>query len=350
MVQHEISPETLAKLLQIAKTLIARRDLDGVLHDILQSSLELIPGADFACVFLYDAEDNVLKPVGGVGFDMKVMKQVRLRPGESLTGKAFVARQPILLRTPKEIKAAQDNLSPEHDHLVREAVRRPTNPVRSSIAVPLIVGQETVGVLVIDNYDTDRDFNETDLAVAKALADHSAVAVANAKEHARRLAVSRDLQKTLHMQKQLLANLVSEENSLAGLARTLWRQIHSSVTVYDMSHQVLARVGEQGDIIHSYPIVAGRQVLGQLVIGGKTVDPIERAAIDQARVLFAIELLRRQAVEQERLHSQSDLFHRLLEGDQFAVNALIKSYHFSHPMWQMVLLARGDKALYQTRC
>ncbi|WP_053960280.1 helix-turn-helix domain-containing protein [Sulfobacillus thermosulfidooxidans] len=339
MVPYDIPPATMEKLLAVARTLTSHRDLDGVLHDLLQSSLDLIPGADFACVFLYDPHENALIPVGGVGFDLNIMKAVRLKPGESLTGKAFSQRRAVLLPTPEAIRRAQSNLSPEHDQLVRQAVGRPSNPVRSSVAAPLIIGEKTVGVLVVDNYDTDRDFNERDLAVVTALADHAAVAVANAQEHARRKAISQELQKTLNIQKQLLASLVTEKEGLTGLTQTLWRQInHRSISVHDWNHRLVARMGEMPTTSQSYIVQAGGQKLGTLDIGGGPLTRLERVAVDQALLLYAIELLRQQSLERERRHIQTDLFHRILEGDQFSVNALANQYHLSNQVWEFVLI------------
>ena len=99
--------EVLEQLLTLSRRLTSQRDLDSVLKDLLDGSLTLIPGSDFACVFLYDVEENVLKPVGGVGFEMAYMQHVRLNPGESLTGKAFVKKRPLLLPEPSHVKQAQ---------------------------------------------------------------------------------------------------------------------------------------------------------------------------------------------------------------------------------------------------
>lgn len=338
MIEYNISQATMEKLLAVARTLTTHRDLNGVLHDLLQSSLDLISGADFACVFLYDQRENALVPVGGVGFDFNVMKNVRLQPGESITGKAFIQRKAILLPTSDAIRQAQSNLTPEHDKLVRQAVGRPTNPVRSSIAAPLMIGEETVGVLVVDNYDTDRNFDERDLAVVTALADHAAVAVANAQEHSRRLALSQELKRTLQIQKQLLASLVTQSDGLTGLTKTLSRLIKRSIDIYDWKHRLVARVGEPCIDRITYPIQAGSQRLGQLEVCGRTIVGLQRVAIDQALLLYAIELLRTQALERERQHFQVDLFHRILEGDQTSSNVLATQYGLVNQSWNFVLL------------
>ncbi|MCL4351537.1 MAG: GAF domain-containing protein, partial [Firmicutes bacterium] len=220
-----LSSEILEQLLAVSKRLTARRDLDSLLHDILDGSLQLIPGADFACVFLYRGEDNVLVPVGGVGFDMTYMKTVWLKPGESLTGQAFVEKKPLLLATPPAVKHAQQTLSPEHERAVKLAVGRPDNPVRSSLAVPLIVQSRTVGVLVIDNYDTDRDFTSVDLSVATILSDHAAIAVANAQDYQRAKNLSRELQQTLSIQRKLLSSMLTPSSGIPEILGSLWHLI-----------------------------------------------------------------------------------------------------------------------------
>jgi two-component system NtrC family sensor kinase len=53
--------------------------------------------------------------------------------------------------------------------------------VRSIIQVPLTVGQNVIGVLAVDNQQSDRSFAENDQYLLSALADYAAVAIENAR-------------------------------------------------------------------------------------------------------------------------------------------------------------------------
>lgn len=336
-VQH-VPPAMLDRLLALTKRLTARRDLDGLLHDILEGSMTLIPGADFACVFLYRAEENALVPVGGVGFDMHHLKDARLKPGESMTGKAFVQKRPLLLPNPKAIREAQVNLSPKHEQLVKLAVGRPTNPVRSSLAVPLTVDTRTVGVLVIDNYDTDRDFDTVDLTVAASLADYAAVAVLNAEDYQRAHSVSEELRETMALQQRLLASMISPAGGLPDLINTLWTILRRPLVVYDIDARVMAQVG--ADLLDGieFPIQTGSQVLGSLMVDRGPLRGRDRAAIEQAIPLLALEFMKYRALEQERIHMQTDAFYAIWDGDSESAENLLRKYRLDGKEWQLVLM------------
>ncbi len=332
-----VPPSVLERLLSLTKSLTSRRDLDSVLHELLQASINLIPGADFACVFLYRPEDNALHPVGGVGFDMDVLRDVWLRPGESMTGQAFVKREALLFPNPAAIKRAQANLSPVHDQAVRRAVGRPENPVRSSLAVPLIAEPRMVGVLVIDNYDTDRDFGEVDLAVTVSLAEHAAVAVLNAEDYERVHKLSAELGKTLAVQQRLLASMMSPQESLPELLRTLWTIVHKPLAIYGPGQKLEAFYGGAVREPVNFAVRVGGRELGRLAVGQGPLAGIDRTAVEQALPLIALEFLKQQALEQERVHAHADAFIRIWDGDQGAVEGIVRKFAGGNGRWRFVI-------------
>ncbi len=334
-----LSSEILEQLLAVSKRLTARRDLDSLLHDILDGSLQLIPGADFACVFLYRGEDNVLVPVGGVGFDMTYMKTVWLKPGESLTGQAFVEKKPLLLATPPAVKHAQQTLSPEHERAVKLAVGRPDNPVRSSLAVPLIVQSRTVGVLVIDNYDTDRDFTSVDLSVATILSDHAAIAVANAQDYQRAKNLSRELQQTLSIQRKLLSSMLTPSSGIPEILGSLWHLIRRPLAIFDRDHQVLHHQGGPVDIAKPFKICSGGEELGVLLVGGKALSRPELVAVEQALPLIALEFMKIHASQQQQEQVQATLFRDVIESDPIAIRHLVQQYGLHDMTWRIVAAA-----------
>lgn len=340
----------LEELLGLARRLTARRDLDHVLQDLMEGSLKLIPGSDFACVFLYDVEENTLVPIGGVGFEMRYMQHVRLKPGESLTGRAFVQKQPLLLPTSTYVKDAQSNLSRENDHWVRLAVGRPTNPVRSSLAIPLSVGHRTVGVLVIDNYDTDRDFDEVDLRIATALADHAAIAVANAQDYQRAQALSRELQQTLSTQHKLLGSILDPAPSFDQVLRTLHTVIRRPLAIVDAAGRLVAGVGaEAPEYRKKFPIRTGGDVLGYLWVGGSALTGPERNGVEQAIPILALEFIKRAAVLREQYRLRRDMLHRVLEGDRSALHDVNQSFGLVGRRWRVAVIGGVTDAGFDAR-
>lgn len=329
----------LEQLLALARRLTSRRDLDDVLVDLFEGSLQLIVGSDFACVFLYDVEENELFPVGGVGFDMRHMVHVRLKPGESLTGQAFSRKQPLLLPTPDDVRNAQANLEPANDRWVRLAVGRPSNPVRSSLAVPLSVGDRTVGVLVVDNYDTDRNFTSVDLQIAAVVADHAAIAVANAQDYHMARSLSKDLQHTLSVQHKLLGSLLSPSSSFAEILHTLVTVIRRPASILDSDGVVVAQHARGCVAGKSFTIQTGTEMLGYLKVAGEFLGRAEQSAVDQAIPLIALEFMKRAAVEREQSRLRADLIYRVLNGDPSAI-ADVNFRYLQEKSWQA--FAIGD--------
>lgn len=309
-------------LLALTRRLTARRDLDSLLAALLEGSAALIPGADFVCVFLYQPELNALVPVGGVGFNIERLKGIQLQPGESLTGKAFIAQEPLLLPNPAAIREAQANLAPDHDRAVREAVSRPDNPVRSSMAIPMRAEGRTMGVLVIDNYDTDRDFDRADLAVATSLADHAAVAVLNAQDYQRVHSLSQDLQRTMTVQKRLMASMMGSESSLQELLRSLFTLIRRPCLITDSDDTPLAAFGGPPRNPLAFAIETGQELLGQLFVEGPVLG-FNQVAVEQTLPLAALELLKQRARQQARTYAQMDAFRRIWAEDKTAMQGLL---------------------------
>ncbi len=332
--------DVLEQLLALARRLTSRRDLDSVLKDLMDGSLRLIPGSDFACVFLYDVEENLLYPVGGVGFEMRYMQHVHLKPGESLTGQAFLKKEPLLLPTPEDVRRAQQNLLPHNDRWVRLAVGRPTNPLRSSLAVPLCVGDRTVGVLVIDNYDTDRNFTEIDLRIAVALADHAAIAVANAQDYQLANALSRELKQTLTVQHRLLGSILAPSSSFQDILHTLGGVIHRPVAVWDGDKNMVSQSGAMSEGPKVFPIRTGASLLGYLGVGGRPLSRAETSAVEQAVPLVALEFMKRAAVEREQNRVRADLLYRLLDNDRAALQDAEHCFGLGGQEWQAVVIGR----------
>ena len=263
-----------------------------------------------------------------------------------MTGQAFLKKEPLLLPTPGDVKRAQSNLAPRNDRWVRLAVGRPTNPLRSSMAVPLSVGDRTVGVLVIDNYDTDRNFTDMDLRVAVALADHAAIAVANAQDYQLANALSRELKQTLTVQHRLLGSILAPSSSFKDILRTLEGVIHRPLAVADGDKNVVSETGAMSEHPKVFPIRTGTALLGYLSVGGRALTRTEVNAVEQAIPLLALEFMKRAAVEREQNRVRADLLYRLLDNDRAALQDAEHSFGLAAHEWRVAVIGRvPDRAL-----
>ena len=307
--------ELLQRLLDIARQLTQERELDHLLEEIVRHSMALIVGSDFVCVFLYDVANNVLRPVAGVGFDMQILRQISLFPGESLTGQAFKQKRPLLFAGSQEVKQGQHNLRAENDRIVRLAVHRPDNPVRSSLSAPLRVGTEVVGALVIDNYDTDRDFTDKDLLIAEILADHAAVAVKNAQDYQRATQLSGQLRHLWAIHHQLLHSMMDPSGGLPSLVLQLHRLVKRPIALINRFGERVVECGVMELKQQRWVIRTGNEAMGTLLISGPPLTPMDKIIVEQTLPLLAIEQLKIESLFLHQLGQQGDLLQSLRQGE-----------------------------------
>ena len=153
-------------------------DLDGVLAQLLSDLGRAIPAGDIRVVYLYDPDEEVLAPRACHGYDEGSLSQVRLQPGESISGKVFQSGQSSLTRTPEEVVALSGPFRPETSQLYRRAIRGAT--IRSNICAPLVAPSgQILGTVTMSS--TAEPFAEHDLELLEGVAGYVARAIDNAQ-------------------------------------------------------------------------------------------------------------------------------------------------------------------------
>ncbi len=117
---------------------------------------------------LVEGEDLVL--AGCWGDAKEVMTKLRLKIGESISGRVVVSGEPLLITD----LANDPRVIPEH----RETIRR--QGYRAALTVPVKVGDRTVGVLSIRTRRSE-GYSAEDLRTATAFASQAAVALENSR-------------------------------------------------------------------------------------------------------------------------------------------------------------------------
>jgi signal transduction histidine kinase/DNA-binding response OmpR family regulator/PAS domain-containing protein len=141
---------------------------------------------------------------------------------------------------------------------------------QSEAAIPLHVGERTVGVIDIQSKDLNA-FSQDDLSVLQSLADQIAIAIDNAASYERSQELIKELQEVDQLKSQFLANMSHELrtplNSIIGFSRVILKGIDGPVT--DMQHQDLTAIYNSGqhllglinDILDLARIEAGKMEL-----------------------------------------------------------------------------------------
>jgi len=163
-----LTPEELATLEEIARTVGASLDMGATLRAILTSTRRLIP-FDMAEITLWDPARRLLVSRGSLGMEAYHAEAgTTYRLGEGYSGWLARHRQPLLI----------PDVSARHD--VRPKLDRPDFPFRSYLGIPLGDAGNFIGTLELASF-SPQAFSERDLLLLQRIS-HYAV---NAIEHAR---------------------------------------------------------------------------------------------------------------------------------------------------------------------
>jgi len=147
-------------LASIGKSVAALLDLEKLLGRVVDAAV-YITAAEEGWLMLVDEATDELYVRAAKGLDERQAHTLRLRVDDSLAGAVVKSGQPIVISS--------------GEHKVKTAYM-----VKSLMAVPLSIGQRTIGVLSVDYRVADRTFGTTALSLLAALADYAAIAIGNA--------------------------------------------------------------------------------------------------------------------------------------------------------------------------
>ncbi len=149
-----------------------------ILRTLLESALQVIKNAHAGVTLIWDNRLAQLVPRAASGYtDNDRMMDIVYRAGEALPGQVFLDGETH--RVEEVNFAEQYKLPSEYLLLYREATggRLPV----SSLLVPLQAGEATLGVLVLDNFNTAAAFNQEDEALVLSLTQQTALTLENAR-------------------------------------------------------------------------------------------------------------------------------------------------------------------------
>jgi PAS domain S-box-containing protein len=204
-------------LLRISTELVATLDLEQVINRALQLVNEAV-GADQAAIVLLDPETQQLVYRAALEKDSPLPQGGRMLPfhvGEGLAGWVIQQRQPVILPD-----LMQD---PRWVHLYPEDTPR----YRSALAVPLIVGADALGALLLLSQDPSV-FNPEQLTLASAAANQVAAAINNA-----------ELYRLIRDQADRLGGLVRSQQVESRKSRAMLEAIADGVMVTDNGHNIV---------------------------------------------------------------------------------------------------------------
>ncbi|HEX9018301.1 MAG TPA: GAF domain-containing protein [Anaerolineaceae bacterium] len=165
-----LNAQSLQTFNQLTQAMAASLDLGDTLQAILENIEKLIP-ADLMEISVWDAESDTFIPyrfVGLPGAGQKLeLAAERYPAGEGLIGRLAQTRQPVLIPNTE----AQSDLRGQMEPF--------STAMRAYLALPLIVGSEMIGALVLGSLSAGA-FRQDDLALVSLLSGQAAIAIHNA--------------------------------------------------------------------------------------------------------------------------------------------------------------------------
>lgn len=216
--------ETRRRLQEVDLLLDFSRQISGlppneIVKALLDSSRRVIqPAAHAGVVLLWDEITTTLTPQASAGYaDNDSLMKIKYQSGEALPGIVFETKTS---RREDELNFARDYaLSADNLFLYRQATggRLPV----SSLLIPIISGTQGLGVLVLDNFNTQAAFKDEDETLLLSLAQQVALSLENVRlvqtslERARQLQALNDIATSLTSSLQsneLVASLLEQLN------------------------------------------------------------------------------------------------------------------------------------------
>jgi GAF domain-containing protein len=240
---------------RIGQALSAQLEL-GALIEMVGDTIRDIFAAQHVYVALYD------RAKGQIDFPYDLDAGQRLagtsiKLGEGLTSQIIQTRQPLLL-----------NQAALHQHAAAGVTPLGT-PARSFLGVPIIAGDEPIGVISVQNTERDGVFSEANLRLLTTIAANVGVAIQNARlyEEARRRAnemaalaeIGHDIATTIDLE-PVLERIVAQAKQLLHV-RDIALYMRDPET---QTFPAVVVLGQYVEAIKALPIQVGRGIIGDI--------------------------------------------------------------------------------------
>ena len=171
---------------QVTAALLSGEDFAGTLHLVAEQA-RAVSGASVGAVARPAPDDEstlVFDVIASPDPEHKRLAMLTVPTEGTAAGQAFTSGEPVVVRQYGVYVAAQQG----------GAVPANVKDLDSAVAVPLVVGSETLGVLLVAKFGDKVPFTDIDVELVRDFAAHAAVTVqfARAEDDRRRLAVLED--------------------------------------------------------------------------------------------------------------------------------------------------------------
>jgi sugar diacid utilization regulator/GAF domain-containing protein len=384
----------LQSLIQVSNVLNSSLDINTIIDSIMNQTISVIAAADGGVLFLFDPEQQRLIPHSSQGFKDKVLSKVRLKPGESMTGLAFSARQCLIFPNQEEVKKAVATMSDENLPLLETSI--PNYPY-STICAPILSKGDCIGVITLDSFSPSLPFKNEDITLLGAISHQSAVALEKANLYREKEKTVRELEKlnhTITQQNKLLSRSFEIHSSLADLVlnghglHAILEYIHQKVGLHtflfddlgeligttdqaslsleqmevirqkalplidslEMAHTLSdVEIAGQSQQLVVLPIGSRPKLLGILtLLVSKEIGEVDIAALEHACTVISLELVKERAVFETQQRLRGELIDQLFsERIDDTIIQKAKHLNFDPKRNYMAVVAHLDDIRYE---
>lgn len=221
------SAEKLQTLFALSKSLTEVLDLGEVLNRVVEAARRLT-NAEEGMILLPGDESGQLYLRAKVGIDVEVARNFRVKTEDTLAGRVFSSGQPVLIgaQGPQKVKT---------EYLVN-----------ALLYVPIIYEGKPIGVLGVNNKNTETVFDPRHQDLLMNLAAFAAIAIENARVHEEALERTRELQ-TLVEASHVLNSSLSLEKTLPNICEQLLKVVnvnYAAIHEWDRASNQLKMVAQ----------------------------------------------------------------------------------------------------------
>jgi DNA-binding PucR family transcriptional regulator len=366
----QLEKDRLLKMTEVARLLTATLETSTLIQTILETIPQVIPAVDACVLMLYDTAKDILVPRAWVGFISENIERLWLKPGESMSGYAFLHNRPMMYAGDQSIRQGIDNMTPTNRMLQAELT-----PIRakSVMCAPLDFKGQALGVITVNNFYDNDAFTEFDLELLQSLASQASISIENSRLYEKQresLQELAELNQIIRQQHQQLEHALHIHHTLSGLAlenrgllaitQALSDILKQPVAVLDPLLNLLTQaypketepasnvwwqqieklrsefqrgllptkairetreteISNENGIDHKIvPIQAGNDKLGFIFTastGDNTRRDFDRVAIEQAATVIALELVKEQSIFEVERRLRGELLEEILTGN-----------------------------------
>lgn len=323
----------LRSLVNAAQVLTSTLNVDEVLDQLITEVLGVIDGADAGVLFLYDERRDRLIAENAIGYEMQHLQKIHLAPLEGMTGKSFYSKRPMIFTEHQDVTASMEDLFPKYEKHYAKAVGSLTCP-KSAVCAPMFEKSgRCIGVLTIVNFSGHTIFTSDDLDLLQTFANQSVIAIENAtlftqNERSKRLYETLSYVslsgKGLQVVTETLADLIDQDVAVSNAFSDLLS--YSSKRAKERATEMIKRPSDPAFQRFTYPIQLEGRFVGQLFVlveDDGAIDSLDRFAIEQTTMIFALELASKEKALHYQYEQNGSLLQRWLDGNLVVPNEKI---------------------------